>query len=55
MFAAAARFGFQVLENMGGGLAQFEGGFGSDGLDISGAADAVGSKDSLGATHVGLK
>ena len=40
--------GFEVFENVGGGAAQLEGGFGGDGLDVGGAADAVGAKDFCG-------
>ena len=42
-------------EDMGGGAAQFQGGFRGDGLDIRDAADAVGAeKSSLGCSYLGF-
>jgi hypothetical protein len=36
---------------VGGGAAEFQGGFGGDGFNVGGAADAVRAEDFLGFAH----
>jgi hypothetical protein len=42
---------FEIFENVRGGAAEFERGFGRDRLDVGGAADAVGAEDFFGQVH----
>ena len=49
--AVAARLRLQVLENVAGGAAEFEGGLGGDGFDVCRAADAVGAEDFFRSGH----
>ena len=48
----AARLAFEVLEDVAGGAAQLEGGFGGDRFDVGRAAHAVGAEDLFGGTHI---
>ena len=48
MFAATARLGFEVFENVRGGAAEFQRGFGGDRFDVGRAANAVGAEDFFG-------
>ena len=46
--AAAARLAFEVFEDVRGGAAELERGFGGDRFDVGRAADAVGAEDFFG-------
>ena len=46
-----ARLAFEIFEDVRGGAAEFERGFGGDRFDVGRAADAVGAEDFLGCAH----
>ena len=48
VLAASARLAFEVFEDMRGGAAELQGGFGGDGFDVRRAAHAVRAEDFLG-------